>query len=411
MPYLYIKSRFTRSVLGLVMAVLIAVLGWFTCLYAGLTDRKEAEREAAWELPVEVVISNLRGTSVDDLGVTGADLMTFTAYKGDYDNVTYILPLDLAPYFTEVRVKSTLRCSLSVGPGGDRELVGVTSLGALDEFDPRLSSTRVTYFEGGAEDFAAADGSALIVPEKLLEYVVEDGDRRILPMTIFMDLSGLTSSRSLDAVVTGYYSDLESDTIYCSWALTARLTEEMGRLPSADSVSATVADARNLNELRERLSYYFTEPDPTGTPKHNPNGGGDYRFAAIIHDETLRDTMNSIDRSINTLKRLRPLVLALELGVAASASFFFVHMRKRELAVARSLGTPRGAVVLTLLIETLIWCALASAIAVCVTLAVPLCTLSPAMIAAVDLAALAGTAAGGIKTTGRAGILSLKEET
>ena len=63
MPYFYLKSRFTRSVTGVVMAVLIAVLGWFTCLYAGLTDRKEAERETAWELPVEVVISNLRGTS------------------------------------------------------------------------------------------------------------------------------------------------------------------------------------------------------------------------------------------------------------------------------------------------------------------------------------------------------------
>ena len=104
-------------------------------------------------------------------------------------------------------------------------------------------------------------------------------------------------------------------------------------------------------------------------------------------------------------------MLVLELGIAASATFFFVHMRRRELAVARSLGTPREAVVLTLLAEMLVWCVLATAAALCGALAAPLCTLSPSMVAAVDLAALAGTAAGGIKATSKAGILSLKEET
>ena len=256
MPYFYLKSRFTRSVTGVVMAVLIAVLGWFTCLYAGLTDRKEAERETAWELPVEVVISNLRGTSVNGLGVSGADLMAFTAYKGDFDNVTYILPLDLAPYFSQVRVKSILHYASSA-PGGMGELMGVTSLSAVEDFDPRLGTARVTFLEGGEEDFAAADGEAVIVPESLLAYTVEDGGRRTLSMMVSMSSSDMSNAQALEAVVTGYYSGTDSRTVYCSWALAARLTEALGRLPFADSISATVADTRGLEELREKLSYYF----------------------------------------------------------------------------------------------------------------------------------------------------------
>lgn len=409
MPYIYLKSRFTRSAVGLMMAILIAVLGWFTCLYAGLEDKKGTEREDAWNLPVEVVICNLRGTSTTQLGVTGASLMAFTEYKGDYDNVHYILPLDLEPYFTEIRVKSTLFYNARVPEAGKGELVGVTTLRALDEFDPRLSAASVTYFEGGEGDFAAADGMAIIVPEKLLEFTAEDGGRLILPITVSMDSSGTAGATELDAVVTGYYSGLDSDNIYCSFALAARASESMGYMPSADSISATVADTRQIDALRELLSTYFTQPDPAGTVKPNPNGGN-YRFAVIIHDEDLRETLESIDRSIKTLRLLRPVVLVLELGIAASASFFFVHMRKRELAVARSLGTPRLKVILTLIFEMLVWCAIASAVAVGVSLAVPLCTLNPATVAAVDFAALAGTLAGGAYVTGKTGILSLKEE-
>ena len=86
--------------------------------------------------------------------------MAFTAYKGDFDNVTYILPLDLAPYFSQVRVKSILHYASSA-PGGMGELMGVTSLSAVEDFDPRLGTARVTFLEGGEEDFAAADGEYL----------------------------------------------------------------------------------------------------------------------------------------------------------------------------------------------------------------------------------------------------------
>lgn len=410
MPFLYLKSRFTRSAVGAVMALLLAVLGWFTCLYAGLMDKKEAEREDAWNLPVEIVVCNLQGTATTELGVTGASLMAFTAYRGEYDNVRYILPLNLMPYFTEIRVKSTLYYTALIPDAGRGELVGVTTLRGLEEFDPRLSPAAVTYLEGGEEDFAAADGMAVIVPEKLLNAMREQGDGLTLPMRVAMDSMGTAGATKLEAVVTGYYSGLESDNIYCSFGLTARTAEAMGFRPSADSISATVADTRKLDELRELLSTYFTQPDPAGTVKTNPHGGN-YRFASIIHDEDLRETLDSIDRSVRTLRLLRPVVLALELGIAASASFFFVHMRKRELAVARSLGTPRGKVLLTLLWEMAAWCVLASAAAVCASLAVPLCTLSPETVAAVDLAALFGTAAGGLDVTGKPGLLSLKEET
>lgn len=436
MPALYLKSRFTRSAAGFFLAALIAVLGWFPCLYAGLVDRKAAEREDAWSLPVEVVITDIKGTSSDNLNLTGAALRAFTADKGRYDNVTYLLPVDLMPWFSDIRVTSTLFYQVKIwvdpdedGPEADiadgdepdeneqdgayHELVGITSLTAIPDFDPRLGTAVAAFFEGASSDFADARDYILIVPESLLAWTEEENNRRILPLEVTMDDAGNTGRYVLNAQVTGYYSGTESDAIYCSWALVARMTEAMGHEANADSVSATVADNLKLEELREAMEYYFTDPNPAGYAQENPHSfwGEPYRYAAVIHDETLRETLRSFDRDIHTLQILRPILLVLELSIAASAAFFYVHMRKRELAVARSLGTPGVKVVLTLLAEMLIWCALSSAIAVGASLAVPLCTLSPAAIAAVDLAALAGTAAGGVKATGRAGILSLKEET
>lgn len=416
MPALYLKSRFTRSAAGFFLALLIAVLGWFSCFYAGLEERKAAEREDAWLLPVEVVITDLRGTSSDGLGLTGAALRAFTADKGKYDNVTYILPVDLMPWFSEIRVTSTLFYQARVWDdpeGGYHEFVGVTSLTAIPDFDPRLGTGHVTFFEGASSDFADAEDYILIVPESLLALTEEENGRQTLSLEVTMDDAGNTGRYTLNAEVTGYYSGTESDAIYCSWALVAHMTEAMGFEPAADSISAAVADNLRLEELAGLLEYYFTEPDPAGTPKENPHSyfHENYRFAAVIHDETLRETLKNFDRSIRTLKTLRPIILALELSIAASAAFFYVHMRKRELAVARSLGTPRGTVILTLFFEMLIWCALASAIAIVGGVAVSACTPVPARVALIDLAALAGTVAGGIKAAGRSGILALKEET
>lgn len=416
MPFLYLKSRLTRSASGLVLTLLLAVLAWFFCLYAGLEARKAEEREDAWDIPVELVITDLRGTKSDQLHVYGSALWAFMDAESETDQFFTVPRVDLPAWFSQIRVKSTLYFKIRQpgAPADFRELVGITSLDTVQDFDPRLGTAKAEFFDGASTEFYEAHGTALIIPETYLELTREGEDGRLyLPVTVSTTLNGSGTTFSWEAEVTGVYTGSDSTAIYCAWPLAAKLMEQAGIDAFADSISATVADARRLDELGELLKYYFTDPDPAGAPVENPHDylHINYAFASVIHDETLQETLKSFDRSIATLKRLRPLLLILEMSVAASAAFFSVHMRKRELSVARSLGTPQTAVVLTLLEETLIFSVIASAVAVGASLAVPLCVLSPFYMAAIDLAALAGTAAGGLKVTGRSGILSLKEET
>ena len=425
MPFIYLKSRFTRTFAGAVLCLLLAILGWFACLYFGFIDSKELERDNAYSLPVNIVISNIQGTQTDNLGVTGATLRAFTKNKAEYDGVTYQEILDLVPYFSDIRIKSTLYYEAFLVfdnafdymmTDGDARLtfVGISSLNAVPDFDPEQGASSVTLFDGKEGDFSDAEDFIIIVPEWMLDEIERDEDGNVMPLILQIALSSETGGNfyELEADISGYYSGPESNTVYCSWELAAHIMEFLGHQPSAECISATVADNTKLDELRELLSHYFSEVNPAGVSEQNPYSyfGENYRFAAIVHDEMLRETLSSLNRSISTLKRLRPVVIALELAISAVSAYFYIHTRKRELAIARSLGTPRKAVLLTLILEMLIWCVLASLVAIVASLATPLCTLKPTAIAAVVVAALIGTLVSGYQVTGRTGILSLKEE-
>ena len=424
MLFIYLKSRFTRSAISFVMVLLIAILGWFACLYFGFISSKEAERDNAYSLPVEVVISNIQGTKTDGLGITGSALRTFTKNKSEYDGVVYEKIIDLVPYFSEIRIKSTLYyetylvfdnafADMTDEENSVLSFVGITSLGAIPDFDPKHGTAVATFFDEDDADFSDAEDFILIVPETMIDNIKQD-DGSIPPLDLNITLSPKMGNKQykLTANISGYYSGTESNTVYCSWELAAQITEILGQRPSAESISAIVADNTKLDELREQLKHFFGEVNPSGVAEKNPYSffGDNYRYAAIVHDETLRETLGNLNRSINTLKRLLPIVIALELAISAVSAYFYIHIRKRELAIARSLGTPRKTVLGTIMLEMLVCCVIASVIAVAVSYVIPLSNVSPAVIVAIGASALIGTAFSGYQSTGRTGLLSLKEE-
>ena len=419
MPLIYLKSRFTRARAGYVLLLLMAILGWFGCLYFGFIEHKETERDAAYSLPVEVVISNIRGTQTDDLGITGRPLRAFTVNKAEYSDPRQGLT-DLRPYFSEIRIKSTLYYGINItnAESGGQKFIGITTLNAAPDFDPIYGNSEAVFFDGFDDNFDDPDNLILIVPESMLDniksdYVDENGD--FLPIVFKVSLSPETGGNYYEfptTIVGCYIGGTSEDTVYCSWELAAQISEKLGGAAVADCISATVKDNNALDELREVMKEFYTEINPAGTAEVNPYSffGENYRFAAILHDETMRETVSSLNRSISTLKRLLPLIIALELAIAAVAAYFYIHTRKRELAVARSLGTPRKSVLISLVIEMAIWCIAASVIAIVASIATPMCAFMPIVIITIAAAGLAGTVLAGWQVTGRTGILSLKEE-
>ena len=206
----------------------------------------------------------------------------------------------------------------------------------------------------------------------------------------------------------GYYSG-EGERVYCSWSAIAALYRELGKNIQGDSLSATVRDNRKLEEFRELLGRYFGKVDPAGRPQKTESTHhveNYYHFAATVHDETLRQTLNELNRNLLTLRRLLPLVPALEWAVAFAACAAWIQARRRELAVARSLGARKREVLAMLLAETLFW----SLVGMALALVLP-SGASPAYgaMAGVVLAAVAGVLASGAAAIGSKGTRAIKE--
>lgn len=402
--------------------LLLAALGWFSCLYAGLIKSKESEKQAAYSLPVEVTVCNLQGTATDGLMIVGRsyEALTQDAFSDLYISADPEYET-VKPYVKDVKMMSVpLYYSISEDgemlPVSDQKntFIGITCLEAVDDFDPVIGNAKATLIEG-------SDGEGVIVPQAVYEKLEPDDNGEL---KISLRIARLTYGESpfydLESVVSGYYSGDGSSAIYCPWELYESIAAD--RLPlngsgtpgyaAAQSFSATVADNTRLDRFKQVLSYTFSDIDPSGKGAVNPNSGSGERYtlAAVVHDETLRNTLASINRSIGTMNRLRPVILLLEMVISAAASYFYIHTRKRELAVARSLGTRRSAIISTLALEMLIWAALAFAAASLASAVTPLCVFSPAYIAAAGLASVAGAVISGVQVTGRAGILGLKEE-
>lgn len=400
---LYIQSRLRRGVAsGLCVALLLGALGWFSCLYFRFLEDKAREMEAAYEqVDITVVISNIQGTQTDDLGIFDYILDCFLSDRYVYQGVEQ--EVAFSSYVRDVRAKATL----FYGTETAQRLVGLTCPEAAPELSA-LEGTTVYYLEGWDAEAFGGEAACCLVPQAQFETLTPDGNG--IFWASFSVREAPVSADGIDTrmPVMGYYSG-EGERVYCSWSAIAALYRELGKNIQGDSLSATVRDNRKLEEFRELLGRYFGKVDPAGRPQKTESTHhieNYYHFAATVHDETLRQTLNELNRNLLTLRRLLPLVLALEWAVAFAACAAWIQARRRELAVARSLGARKREVLAMLLAETLFW----SLVGMALALVLP-SGASPAYgaMAGVVLAAVAGVLASGTAAIGSKGTRAIKE--
>ena len=112
-------------------------------------------------------------------------------------------------------------------------------------------------------------------------------------------------------------------------------------------------DNHELDEFRQILIRHFANVDPSGHQEEINNSPAlrYQQFAITVHDETLRETLNALNRNLQTLYRLKPIFACIEVMIGAAAGFFYIHIRRREFAIARSLGTKRIETVIMVFVE------------------------------------------------------------
>lgn len=393
---IYLKSRLTRSVLGYVTALLLTVFSVFGCFYSWLIQSKEADRESAYSLPSEVVIASVSGTSTENLGIIGSCLRAFTKHKSGFGGDSYP---DLRPYFSDIRIEARFAYS-TPNLEGVHPLKGISSMSMF-------GGDEIGWLEGEL-DLEYYDSEGLIIPEEIYK-TLSDGDST-LSLSVYPSEDYLNIFAFCELGIAGYYIGGDSATIYCPFEQGMRIMNMIdGFLGSAWSISATVADNTKLDELRTLLPQYFCEVTPSG---HAGNSllGNEYRHSAIIHDEELRKTVNALSRSISLLKRLYPIILSAEIIIAAAACWFYKHLSRREIAVARSLGTPVKAVLSETSAEMLILSLISVLIAATLAALLPICVIDSAVLIIIPLSGIAGAIVSAFTSAKKNGTLILKED-
>lgn len=269
----------------------------------------------------------------------------------------------------------------------------------LDARNSLLSLDGFTDSEGNPLDFIADEAA------DIAETVVNV----ILTVQMSPAVTGEASTQ-ISLEIAGTYSS-ESQTIYCPFSCVAAAQTKLDGKITGDSLSATVRDNHELDEFRQILMRHFANVDPSGHQEEINNSPvlRYQQFAVTVHDETLRETLNALNRNLQTLYRLKPIFACIEVMIGAAAGFFYIHIRRREFAIARSLGTKRIETVIMVFVEICLMFLVGAAIGTILILFVQETATQYAMAAALFFAMNVGAITACLMATGKSGIRLLRE--
>ena len=360
-------------------------------------------------IPVTVVVSNLTGTKTDDLKITDYIINYFLsdkyAYGGELQEKAF------SSYVKDVCLKASVYYSQGTGFSSRQNLIGITSVDAASELTP-VSGNSITYFEGYDESIFTSNKAVCLVSTAAAEELSQDTDNNgnvILTVQMSPAVTGEASTQ-ISLEIAGTYSS-ESQTIYCPFSCVAAAQTKLDGKITGDSLSATVRDNHELDEFRQILMRHFANVDPSGHQEEINNSPvlRYQQFAVTVHDETLRETLNALNRNLQTLYRLKPIFACIEVMIGAAAGFFYIHIRRREFAIARSLGTKRIETVIMVFVEICLMFLVGAAIGTILILFVQETATQYAMAAALFFAMNVGAITACLMATGKSGIRLLRE--
>ncbi len=359
MPVLLYLKAFVRKraylLLSFFFAILVLLITY--ALFCRMIQSKLAERKnALHSIPVTVVLSNIAGTQTDHLEIPFYLAEYFTDEEYSYGGE--MQPRSFSSYVEDVRIKTTLYYSLpsenmsrADTVPSSQKLVGITCL----EADRAISQdfiASLAFFPGMGESVFETGAPVCVIPRRLLDHSMRDEQGRFSLAISVQTAPASQKAAELVLQVAGVY-DADDDRIYCPWRLAADQQAKLDGLYTVDSLAATVRDNMELSEFQTILFRHFAEVSPSGkAAKLDDSPVLDrYQFAAIVRDETLRQTLKEMDDSLQTALWIKPLLIVLELLISTCSGFFFGSVQRRDLLAARLVGTGMREIVLILFLQ------------------------------------------------------------
>ena len=293
-------------------------------LQKGLLSALRHYDEIYRQIRVVCTVTNLTGEQSNYLNIPPRIHTLFTEEESGSDGFVDLME--------DVRIKGSVQF---IWEGEEYTLTGINRLQADSLLWPENGCAVFWNGDSGDEVFAGKDMKCLI-PVELMEEIRD----REFPEDFFALRLESESSGGEDydgeLEIVGTYAGEEKKTVYCPWETYLEICRSAWRGTTADSLTATLKDNRNLETLRERAGKWFAVPDTRLSAVYEDKG---FYLALDINDAQLEKVQQDFKNSMAVNRIAAAAIFILSAGAGALVGLLIIRSRKHEIALLRTLGT------------------------------------------------------------------------
>ena len=290
---------------------------------------------------------------------------------------TELTKISLKEYVKDLQVKlstafRTVNGNNYTSATGTSKLIGMTSIYSDKQLLPEYGC-EITWYEGYDESIFSGTEAVCLIPEsKATTKHYDNGSGEAVlyfEYSAIMHINGVATEvesgeYECTLKIVGTYTAGDELSIYCPFPIVEQVYEGLGKEPRIDSISATIADNRRLDEFIEKANMFFMDPSqkdeeiPWGIALINRSERGyiydNYRYAIDINDENLFNLTAILEDSIKFNRTVTVFVVILSVISGFLVGFLMIRRRKRDILLMRMVGESNARVYVGFALEQMI---------------------------------------------------------
>ena len=274
---------------------------------------------------------------------------------------TELTKISLKEYVKDLQVKlstafRTVNGNNYTSATGTSKLIGITSIYSDKQLLPEYGC-EITWYEGYDESIFAGNEAVCLIPEsKATTKHYDNGSGEAVlyfEYSAIMHINGVATEvesgeYECTLKIVGTYTAGDDLSIYCPFPIVEQVYEGLGKEPRIESLSATIADNRRLDEFIEKANMFFM--DLSQKDEEIPWGIAlidrakreyicdNYRYAIDINDDNLSDLAAILEDSIKFNRTVTVFVVILSVISGFLIGFLMIRRRKKDILLMRTVG-------------------------------------------------------------------------
>lgn len=312
------RTLLRRAGSSLILSGVMLAATLASIILCGLQARQEtAMAEMVRDTQIRCIVTNAKGSGVDDLGVASFYVDMLVGLRHSRDCF-----LDEAAKDVQALARENL-----AQPAG-AEICRIYTAASAPEL-LEINGGAVTFYDGWSADCLMGSEPVCLVTEDLLSQAQEDdGGKSYLTITrrdgteTALQVIGTVSGQMSRRVYCPFYTSLQ-DGAFEAFPLT--------------SCSFSIRSNQHLEESKQALYEYFAHPSPAASNSYLNAG-------LLVQDEIYLKSLKRLKDNLAILRIILPALVVITGCVGFLSAYLTNRRRKKELAVMRCIGIKRSGV-------------------------------------------------------------------